>query len=196
MIIDLSVPLSDRTPVYPGDPEVKIRPWAFIERDGYYMNSLKLGEHSGTHVDAPAHFIPRGETIDEMPLEKFIGQAFVIDVRSGDGKVKLEEIPDSGYYGRIALFLTDGRELSPEVALFLVAEGVKAVGTDAMSIGDSTVHTILLSEEVPIFENLRNLELLLGRDFQFIGIPLKIVGGSGSPVRAIAILPEEESSME
>jgi len=188
MIIDLSLPLGEETPIYPGDPEVKIRPWAFIERDGYYMNSLKLGEHSGTHVDAPAHFVPGGKTIDEMPPEKFTGRAFVVDVRDGDGKVKLEEIPDSGYYDRIVLFLTGGRELSPEVALFLVAEGVKAVGTDAMSIGDPTVHTILLSEEVPIFENLQNLESLIGREFLFVGLPLRIVGGSGSPVRAIAIL--------
>jgi len=188
MIIDLCIPLGEETPIYPGDPEVKIRPWAFIERDGYYMNSLKLGEHSGTHVDAPAHFVPGGKTIDEMPLEKFTGRAFVVDVRDGNGKVKLEEIPDSGYYDRIVLFLTGGRELSPEVALFLVAEGVKAVGTDAMSIGDPTVHTILLSEEVPIFENLVNLEALLGKTFTFIGIPLKIERGSGSPVRAVAIV--------
>ncbi|WP_457742703.1 cyclase family protein [Thermococcus sp.] len=187
MIVDLSLPLGEGTPVYPGDPGVKVRPWALIERDGYYMNALKLGEHSGTHVDAPAHFIPGGKTIDEMSLEKFIGEAFVIDVRNGDGTVKLDEIPDSGYHNRIVLFLGK-RELSPEVALFLVAEGVKAVGTDAMSIGDETVHTILLSEEVPVFENLTNLERLIGRTFTFIAFPLKIKGGSGSPIRAVAIV--------
>ena len=188
MIVDLSLPLGEDTPVYPGDPEVKVKPWAFIERYGYYMNALKLGEHSGTHVDAPAHFIPGGKTVDEMPLEKFIGEAFVVDVRDGEGTVKLDELPDSGYYGKIVLFLTGGRGLSPEVALFLVAEGVKAVGTDAMSIGDETVHTILLSEEVPVFENLTNLDILLGRTFTFVAFPLKIEGGSGSPVRAVALL--------
>lgn len=188
MILDLSLPLGEETPIYPDDPEVKIRPWAFIDRNGYYMNVLKLGEHSGTHVDAPAHFIPGGRTIDEMPLEKFMGDAFVLDVRSGRGNVRLDEVPDVGYYGRIILFLTNGRELSPEVALFLVAEEVKAVGTDAMSIGDETVHTILLSAEVPIFENLTNLEKVLGRTFTFIAFPLKIEGGSGSPVRAVAVL--------
>ena len=192
MIIDLSRPLSEDTPVYPGDPEVKVRPWAFIDRDGYYMNALKLGEHSGTHVDAPVHFIPGGKTIDEMPLEKFMGRGFIVDVRGGEGKVKLEEIPDSGYYNKITLFLTGGRELSPEVALFLVTEGVKAVGTDAMSIGGPTVHTIFLSEEIPIFESLTNLEGLIEREFLFVGIPLKITGGSGSPVRAIAILEGDE----
>ncbi len=190
MIVDLSRPLGEDTPVYPGDPEVKVRPWAFIDRDGYYMNVLRLGEHSGTHVDAPAHIVPGGKTIDEMPLEKFIGEGIVLDVRDGEGPVKLDELPDSGYYNRIILLLTGGRELSPEAALFLVAEGVKAVGTDAMSIGDETVHTIFLTAEVPIFENLdpTGLEQLLGKTFTFIGIPLKIEGGSGSPVRAIAML--------
>ncbi len=112
MIVDLSVPpLSEETPpVYPDDPPVSIRPWAFIDRDGYYLNVLKLGEHSGgTHVDAPAHFVPGGKTVDEMPLEKFIGgEAFVIDVREGEGSVKLDEVPDSGYLNRIVLFLTGG----------------------------------------------------------------------------------------
>ncbi|MDV3103419.1 cyclase family protein [Thermococcus waiotapuensis] len=190
MIVDLSLPLGEDTLVYPGDPEIRVRPWAFIDRDGYYMNSLKMGEHSGTHVDAPAHFIPGGKTVDELPLEKFIGNGLVIDVRNGEGPVKLDEIPDSGYYDRIVLFLTGGRELSPEVALFLAAEGVKAVGTDAMSIGNESVHTILLSGEIPIFENLTNLEEVLGTEFVFIALPLKIEGGSGSPVRAVAILEE------
>ncbi len=137
MIVDLSLPpLSEETPTYPGDPEIRIRPWAFIDTDGYYMNVIKMGEHSGTHVDAPAHFVPGGKTVDELSLDKFVGKAFVLDVRGEEGPVKPEEIPDSGYYGKIVLFLTGGRELSPpEVALFLVAEGVKTVGTDHMTIG-------------------------------------------------------------
>ena len=188
MIVDLSMPLSDDTPVYPDDPPVSVRLWAVIERDGYYMNVLKMGEHSGTHVDAPAHFIPGGKTIDEMPLDRFVGRGMVVDVRNGNGTVRLDEIPDEGYFDRVVLFLTGGRELSPEVALFLVAEGVKAVGTDSMSIGDDAVHRIFLSEEVPVFENLVNLELLAGREFTFMAFPLKIEGGSGSPVRAVAFV--------
>ncbi|WP_297474669.1 cyclase family protein [Thermococcus sp.] len=192
MIIDLSIPISEETPVYPDDPPVNVRLWAVIDRDGYYMNVLKMGEHTGTHVDAPAHFIPGGKTVDELPLEKFIGEGLVLDVRGGEGEIKLDEIPDSGYFDRVVLFLTGGRELSPEVALFLVAEGAKAVGTDSMSIGDEAVHKILLSAEVPVFENLAGLEALLGREFTFIALPLKIEGGSGSPVRAVAVLHSEE----
>ncbi|NJE62471.1 cyclase family protein [Thermococcus sp. 21S7] len=188
MIIDLSLPISENTPVYPDDPPVSVKLWAVIDRDGYYMNVLKMGEHSGTHVDAPAHFVPGGKTIDEMPLEKFIGEGIVLDVRDGDGPVRLDEIPDGGYFGKMVLFLTGGRELSPEVALFLVAEGARAVGTDAMSIGDDAVHKILLSAEVPVFENLANLELLIGLEFTFAAFPLRIEGGSGSPVRAVAFV--------
>ena len=191
MIIDLSHSLSESTPVYPDDPPVSLKLWAVIDRDGYYMNVLKMGEHSGTHVDAPAHFIPGGKTIDEMPLEKFIGEGIVLDVRGGDGPVRLDKIPDGGYFGKVVLFLTGGRGLSPEVALFLVAEGARAVGTDAMSIGDDAVHKILLSAEVPVFENLANLESLLGVEFTFVALPLRIEGGSGSPVRAVAIVHHE-----
>ncbi|NJF24905.1 cyclase family protein [Thermococcus sp. Bubb.Bath] len=190
MLVDLSVPLSEETPIYPDDPPVSIKPWAFIGRDGYYMNVLKMGEHTGTHVDAPAHFIPGGKTIDEMPLESFIGEGIVLDLRGGEGLISLGELPEGGFMHRIVLLLTEGRELSPEAALFLVAEGAKAVGTDGMSIGDDAVHRILLSEEIPIFENLANLEELLGREFTFIAFPLKIEGGSGSPVRAVAIVKE------
>ncbi len=192
MIIDLSIPISEETTLYPDDPPVNIKLWAVIDRDGYYMNVIKMGEHTGTHVDAPAHFIAEGKTVDELPLEKFVGEGLVLDVRGGEGEVKLEEIPDSGYFDRVVLFLTDGRELSPEVALFLVAEGAKAVGTDAMSIGDEAVHKILLSAEVPIFENLANLEELLEKEFTFIAFPLKIEGGSGSPVRAVAMLHSDD----
>lgn len=191
MIIDLSHSLSESTPVYPDDPPVSLKLWAVIDRDGYYMNVLKMGEHSGTHVDAPAHFIPGGKTIDEMPLEKFIGEGIVLDVRGGDGPVRLDKIPDGGYFGKVVLFLTGGRGLSPEVALFLVAEGARAVGTDAMSIGDDAVHKILLSAEVPVFENLANLESLIGVEFTFVALPLRIEGGSGSPVRAVAIVHHE-----
>ncbi len=192
MIVDLSVPLSDDTPAYPDDPSVSIRLWAVIDRDGYYMNVLKMGEHSGTHVDAPAHFLPEGKTVDEMPLEFFMGEGVVVDLRGRGGEVQLEELPEVDVEGRIVLLLTSGRELSPEVAQFLVDEGVRAVGTDGMSIGDEIVHRILLGNEVPVFENLVNLDLLVGLEFTFIGFPLKIEGGSGSPVRAVAIVHGKE----
>ncbi|WP_157868122.1 cyclase family protein [Pyrococcus abyssi] len=178
MIVDLSVELSEETRVYPGDPRVEIIPWA---REEFYMNLLKLGEHSGTHVDAPIHFIPNGKAINELPLEKFIGEGIVIDARE---KI---EIPQE-VEGKIVLLLTGGKEITIEIAKELVDRNVKAVGIDGMSIGNEEVHKVLLSAEIPIYENLVNLEKLIGRRFLFVGLPLKIRKGSGSPVRAVAII--------
>ncbi|AFK22186.1 cyclase family protein [Pyrococcus sp. ST04] len=186
-IIDLSREISEETEVYPGDPPIEISPWAKIEEDGYYMNILKMGEHAGTHVDAPAHFIMGGETIDRLPLDKFVGEGVVVDVRGGKGHIRAEEIPKN-IRGMIVLLLTNGRELSKEASERLVRENVKAVGTDSLTIGNEEVHKILLSAKIPIFEGLTNLEELLGKEFLFIGFPLKIKRGSGSPIRAVAII--------
>ncbi|USS41711.1 cyclase family protein [Thermococcus aggregans] len=191
MIVDLTLELSEETTVYPGDPRVEIRKWTAIEKDGYYTNALFLGEHSGTHVDAPAHFIPGGKTIDEIPLERFIGKGVVLDVSSLNENIKPQDITKSA---EVVLFYTGGREvyLSEEGAKYLVELGVKVVGIDAPTIGDSSTHKVLLSNEVVIFENLTNLQKLIGKEFTFFGVPLKIKNGSGSPVRAFAIIKEEE----
>ncbi|MFA4663300.1 cyclase family protein [Pyrococcus kukulkanii] len=185
-IVDLTMGLGKETPTFPGDPEIEVIPWSKIEDNGFYMNVIKMGEHSGTHVDAPAHFIKGGRTIDKVPLERFMGIGMVVDVRKGEGLVKPEEVPDK-VSGKIVLFLTEGRELSREAAEKLIRGKVKAVGTDAMSIGSEEVHRILLLAGIPIYENLVNLDKLIGKEFLFIGLPLKIEKGSGSPVRAIAI---------
>jgi len=190
VIVDLTLELSEETPVYPGDPRVEVRKWTAIEKDGYYMNALFLGEHSGTHVDAPAHFIPGGKTIDQIPLERFIGRGVVIDVSSLDRSIKAEDITKSA---EVVLFYTGGREvyLSEEGAKYLVELGVKGVGIDAPSIGDFNTHRVLLSNGIVIFENLINLQRLIEKEFTFFGAPLKIKNGSGSPIRAFAIIKEK-----
>ncbi|KPU62973.1 cyclase [Thermococcus sp. EP1] len=191
MIIDLSMELSENILVYPGDPKVEIKAWSTIEKDGYYMNTLFMGEHSGTHVDAPAHFIKGCKTIDEMPLDKFIGEGAVIDVSKLDREILPEDITENP---EILLLYTNGAEvyLSEESAKHLVNLGIKAIGIDKPSIDrDFRAHRVLLANEVVIFENLVNLEKLIGKEFTFIGVPLKIKNGSGSPVRAFAIIKEK-----
>jgi len=191
MIIDLSMELSENILVYPGDPKLEIKAWSTIEKDGYYMNTLFVGEHTGTHVDAPAHFIERGKTIDEMPLDKFIGEGAVIDVSKLDRDILPEDIIENA---EILLLYTNGAEvyLSEESAKHLVNLGTKAIGIDKPSIDrDFRAHHVLLANEVVIFENLLNLEKLIGKGFTFIGVPLKIKNGSGSPVRAFAIIKEK-----
>lgn len=187
MIVDLTLELSEETPIYPGDPRVEVKRWATIEKDCYYMNALFLGEHSGTHVDAPAHFIAYGETIDQVPLEEFIGRGVVIDVSYLQGNI---EPGDIKMVEEMVFFYTGGKDiyLSEEGARYLVEKGIKAVGIDNPTIGGFEVHKILLSNEILIFENLANLEKLIGKEFTFFGVPLKIKNGSGSPIRAFAIL--------
>jgi len=190
VIVDLTLELSEETPVYPEDPRVEVRKWTTIEKDGYYMNALFLGEHSGTHVDAPAHFVPSGKTIDQIPLERFIGRGVVIDVSSLDRSIKAKDITKSA---EVMLFYTGGRGiyLSEEGAKYLVGLGVKGVGIDAPSIGDFNTHRVLLSNGIVIFENLINLQKLIEKEFTFFGAPLKIKKGSGSPIRAFAIIKEK-----
>jgi kynurenine formamidase len=81
-IIDLSHPLTSSMSVYPGDPEYTCRRVASISPDGFTMHAISMGTHSGTHIDAPSHFIADGKTIDEIPLESLIGLAVVVDLRT------------------------------------------------------------------------------------------------------------------
>ncbi|AIF70013.1 hypothetical protein PAP_08125 [Palaeococcus pacificus DY20341] len=205
-LVDLSMSLSKETPTYPGDPKVEIKPWASIGKDGYYMNALSFGEHSGTHVDAPAHFIKSGATIEEVPLERFMGNALVIDVSNLPPKaeitrgVLLDKLGGREVKDKIVLIYTgyskkakseEWRGLSRDGAELLVELSIKAVGIDAPSIDhDFEAHKALLANKVLIFENLINLEKLIGKEFTFIAFPLKIKNGSGSPVRAVAILED------
>ena len=183
-----------------------------IEGSGFYANVVEFVEHIATHVDAPAHFISGGATIDEVPLDRFVGKGVVIDVTDsrprevitldkvlprirelgvelGSDWIVLFETGYSKYAGTERWF--DHPGIGRDVAEFLASVGVKAVGTDAPSIDREPfeAHKVLLSRGIPIYENLANLDLVKSRPgFLFIGLPLKIVKGSASPVRAVAIL--------
>src|SRR3569833_1321037 len=110
-VVDLSLAIDPSTQVYPGDPEVRFRPAATIERDGFNLLELELGSQSGTNCDAPLHFLADASPIDTVPLELFIGPAVLIDVR---GKAPREAITaaDAAPYlraaapGTIAVFHT------------------------------------------------------------------------------------------
>ena len=83
-VVDLSVPLDDRTPVYPGDPPVRLTPVATIARDGYNLLAVHMGSQSGTHCDAPVHFLEDGLTLDQLPLERFVGPGVLVDATGLD----------------------------------------------------------------------------------------------------------------
>lgn len=208
-VVDLSVPLTEVTPIFPGDPKPSLKPVALIERDGYNVSSLQLGSHTGTHVDAPFHFLDKGLKIDEIPLHQFMGKGIVMDVRGKEkgSVITLEDVKgkiDECEEGMIALFLTGwsqylGKDLyfeHPYLDLVLVEEllkrGVKTFFIDALNIdppdGSSFEgHNAILGSNGIIGENFMNLELIDFDNPFIIALPLKLKGLDGSPVRAVAI---------
>lgn len=213
-IIDLTMDLSTGSPVFPGYPVPIVHKWTSIEEHGYYSNLLMFVEHTGTHVDAPAHFVKGATTIDRVSLDKFMGRGVVVDASSLQSKAgitrefiesKLKELGVDVGPGWIVLFYTgyDVKAGTPEWfnhpgldesgAKYLAEKNINAVGIDAPSIDHAPFpgHKILLSKGIVIYENLTNLkELLRKPGFKFIGLPLKIINGSASPVRAVAIIEE------
>ncbi|MGR6923035.1 cyclase family protein [[Actinomadura] parvosata] len=196
-LLDLSAPIETGMPVYPGDPEVSIGPALTVARDGVNVLGLHLGSHSGTHVDAPFHIDDSLPTLDELPLERFHGPATVVDAR-GLGSIG-PELFEGVRAGVIVLVATGwplgghGHPfLSAEAARLLVERGVRTVGTDALSVDPTPAdafpaHEILLRAHAVIAENLRGLDRLIGeRRVEVSMFPLRIAGGDGSPVRAVA----------
>ncbi|GAA2907853.1 cyclase family protein [Nonomuraea rubra] len=199
-LLDLSVPIETGMPVYPGDPEVSIGPALTVARDGVNVLGLHLGSHSGTHVDAPYHLDGSLPTLDELPLERFHGPAAVVDAMGrAPGSPIGPELFEHVSPGVIVLVATgwpfgsqDHPFLSAEAASLLVERGVRTVGIDALSVDPTPAdafpaHEALLRAHAVIAENLCGLDRLIGqREVEVSMFPLRIAGGDGSPVRAVA----------
>jgi arylformamidase len=193
MIYDISVPLGDWTPVYPGDRPVSINRASDLDRgDEFTLSEVAMSAHAGTHVDAPAHFIAGGASIDALALDVMVGEALLVDVPNAgaitaDLLGRLAIPPDTT---RLLLRTSDTSALSECGAHRLVDASVKLVGIDAMSIGFSdqseAVHRILLAAGVVIVESL-NLAGVPPGEHRLICLPLKLTGAEGAPARAILI---------
>ncbi|KAL7698215.1 putative cyclase [Lotmaria passim] len=174
-IVDLSCPLVDRMPVYEGDPPVRITRVCTREKDGWEVRELQLGSHTGTHVDAPIHMHGEGPSLDELPLDRFCGPAVV--VRTTDTLFP----PERGL-----LFC----EAVPASCVSrLLAARPRFVGGPL----SEEAERLLLAANVVTYTDLVNIEELIGRTFTFYGFPLRIHGGDGSPVRAVAVVEDEEA---
>ena len=192
-------------PVYEGDPGIEIKAWSALA-DGKSSNVsvLHFGAHTGTHVDAPAHFIEGARRIDALSLEVLIGPARVVKVPDDMIEIgpdfvatcNLDGVERVLFHTRNSSFWNEGfrkdfTHLSPEAAQTLVDLGVKLVGTDYLSIekfhsGHHRTHLALLSKNVIIVEGLNLSEIEAG-DYELICLPLKIAegAGDGSPARAV-----------
>lgn len=203
VLYDISVPISPSLPRYPGDPPVRLSSLpAPAEGEPFRVSRLSFGSHTGTHVDAPAHLLKGGMTVDEIPLARLIGPCLVVDLTAHDGEIDvglLRKLPLKGAPRLLfrtrnsALWKEPGfaeefAALTPAAANCLVEQGVQLVGIDYLSVeGSQTrgeVHRILLQAGVVILEGL-NLAGVERGEYELLCLPLKISGGDGAPCRAV-----------
>jgi len=205
-IYDVTVPISSTMPIYAGDPPARVESAkSLASGDSSNVSHLDFGAHSGTHVDAPNHFIEGGRRIDQLDLHKLIGPCRVVHVANDVQTIGPEHFGDLGDAKRVIFktknsafwndseFHSDFAHLGPAAADALVANGVELVGIDYLSIekfhsGDHAVHKAFLSKEIVILEGL-DLRTVEAGDFELICLPLKYVGGNGdgAPARTILI---------
>jgi len=206
-IYDITVPIHVNMPIYEGDPGVRIEPWsAFAKGDSSNVSFLNFGAHTGTHVDAPAHFIEGARKIDQLSLATLIGPARVVEVPRELMEIDpnflagcdLEGAERVLFHTRNSTFWAgegfrkDFTHLLPEAAELLVNHGVKLVGTDYLSIekfhsGHHRTHITLLSNNVVIVEGLNLTDIPAG-DYELICLPLKVAAGAGDGAPARAVL--------
>jgi arylformamidase len=174
-IIDLSAPLYDGMEVYPGDPEARIREVHTLEKEGWRLKYLQFSTHIGTHADAPSHMDKNGETIDTMPIGRFIGRTFLVKVGEtfprNAGLAFKDEVLGLGVFNKIAaakpLFVIAGNRCDFELEM----------ERKLLKAGILTMAGLINMEKLPT-----------NKPFMFYGVPLKIRDGDGSPIRAFAVL--------
>ncbi len=227
ILIDLSRNIEHKMPAFPTHPQVIVTKFGthdeVREADGYEFSSatmaIVMGDHAGTHVDAPCHFNadPNALSIDQMPLEDFFTEAVCLDLshkplKSDISIADLEQAEEAAgvtikpkdtvllhmdFYRRAfgtPGFMTDFPGLTKELATWLGKKGIGMFGVEAVSPGrpgrtNFEVHHVCRDLGFTHMEGLCNLDKLVGKGrFRFIGFPIKIKGGTGGPIRAVAWL--------
>ncbi len=202
-LLDVSVPLTAGMPAYPGNPDFELQPVKRIaEGSSSNVSRLVMGTHTGTHVDAPRHFIEDGAGVDALSLDLLIGRARVVDIPKRGG-IGVEELAAIGLREDIRLliktpnsalwngegFHQDYTYVTEEGAKYLVGQGVKVVGVDYLSVeqfkkAGAPAHRALLSQGVVIIEGLNLSEAEPGM-YEMYCLPLRVAGGDGAPARVI-----------
>jgi len=204
-IVDISVPIRDAMTVYRGNPAVRIRDAMTLRKDGVNLSELCLGSHTGTHVDAPSHFVKGAKGIDRVDLQRFIGPAWVADLRQVKSGITADDLrkarippgsrrvllrtSNSRWWHPARAFRTDFVYLAPDGADWMVERGIELVGIDYLSIEGYAVpgaptHKTLLAAGIPILEGLDLFNARPGR-WQMAALPLRIVNGDAGLTRAV-----------
>ena len=208
--IDLTLTISESIPTFPGSPKPQFPLWSTLMNDGYNLELLFLSSHTGTHLDAPYHFVKNGQKIHQISLDRLIGKAILIKIKKArnipitKSDITLFEknngkIPNhssvfffTGWQQNLKKdnYFTENPGLSVSAANYLVLKKINLVGIDSPSIDlgkdeSFSVHDILSKNNILIVENLTNLNKV-PKEFNFTILPLKLKDATGSPVRAVA----------
>ena len=204
-LVDISVPIRTAMTVYRGNPPVRIRPAMTLRKDHVNLSELCLGSHTGTHVDAPSHFIKSAKGIDQVDLDRFIGPAWVADLRRVRGGIRAVDLDrariprgsrrillrtsNSRLWHPARAFRMDFVYLAPDGADWMLDHGVRLVGIDYLSIEGYGVegaptHHRLLGAGIPILEGLDLFNVKPGR-WQMAALPLRIQDGDAGLTRAV-----------
>lgn len=205
MIIDISLPLDEKTLIYPGNVGLTISAHQTIdEAHATHLSKITMGSHTGTHVDAPAHAVSGANTLDQISLETFIGPCRVLDFTDSVGAIKTLELKKkkvkkgerilaktNNSLRGFETFYDDYVYLDGDVADYLAELGIALFGVDYLSIKqrgskDNRPHTSLLSKNIPIIEGL-NLKDVSEGEYQLVCLPLKFIGIEGAPARVVLI---------
>jgi arylformamidase len=209
---DLTALLETHMPVWPGSPLPVFEPVGIVAKDGYLIERVGCLTHTGTHLDAPAHFLEDGATVDRIPPERLVGSAAVLDLRKdldgtlitpamlekhwpkrGSPEIVLLETGWSRARAATRRYLYEFPGLDPPAAEWLVRKSVKGVGTDTLGIDPYSnqkfeAHKVLLGKGIWLLEALDHLdELSEGTEYTVVAGPIKLAGGSGGMARVFAI---------
>lgn len=213
-ILDLTQEINEDTQVFPGSPNLKILQWSNYLLHDYISEIIFTTTHIGTHIDAPIHFNPLGISVEKIPLEKTIisKNARVLKIKKDDDEyINIEDLKEFEIKRKDTILIYTGWSsnrllsnyfernpgLSKEAAQYLSDLEINLIGIDSPSIDPAfdkkfSAHKILSAKNIPIIENLINLEKINQDNFAFIALPLKITNLSGSPIRAIALIDEAQ----
>jgi len=210
-LLDLTLTISESIPSFPGSPKPQFISWSDLKDDGYNLELLFLSSHTGTHIDAPYHFVKNGLKINQIHLDRLVGKATIIKLKKNKNAAitKLDITLFEKKNGKISNnssiffftgwqknlkkdnYFTENPGLAISAAKYLVSKNINLIGIDSPSIDlgsdeSFNVHHILSKNNILIVENLTNLNKISSKEFNFTILPLKLKDATGSPVRAIA----------
>jgi len=202
--IDISVALRSGMVHWPDNPPVKIERMKDMDKGAVCnVSVMSLGAHTGTHMDAPLHFIKNGKSLDKLPLEATIGPARVIEIKDREvvrrdelrrhnlrrGERILLKTRNSSRCWKTDAFVEDFVYISREAAQHLVDRGIRTIGVDYLSVGGFhhdglETHRILLGAQIWIIEGINLAQVKPGK-YELVCLPLKVLGSDGAPARAL-----------